>query len=234
MAVPERIPLDVRFLAPRERHPLIFQTFDSLPEGGALELINDHEPKPLLYQLQFEQWGTFEWSPLEEGPEVWRVEIRKRPADAPRQRGVQEFLSGDHDRLDTLFRGAHECLHTDDWTEAERLFSEFRTGLERHIRMEEEVLFPAFEQATGLAHGGPPEVMRVEHRQIRQGLEEIHQLLTLAQQGTPPAGLAHAEAALQELLEAHNDKEENILYPWTDRMTDERGRNDLVRAMQVV
>lgn len=70
--------LDVRVIPPREKHPTIFRTFDALTGGEAFVLVNDHNPKPLFYEFQAERPGTFEWTYLEEGPEVWRVEIRKR------------------------------------------------------------------------------------------------------------------------------------------------------------
>jgi uncharacterized protein (DUF2249 family) len=76
--------LDVRADPPARRHQLIFETFASLPAGSAFELVNDHDPKPLSYQLEAEQPGTFTWEYLEEGPEVWRVRIgRTAPAPAP-------------------------------------------------------------------------------------------------------------------------------------------------------
>jgi len=67
--------VDVREIAPRERHPLIFGAFDQLASGEALMLINDHDPKPLYYQFQAESNGQFTWDYLENGPEVWRVRI---------------------------------------------------------------------------------------------------------------------------------------------------------------
>lgn len=69
--------LDVRTLVPRERHPLIFKTFDALASGETFELVNDHDPKPLYYQLQAERSGQLAWEYLEAGPEVWRVKIGK-------------------------------------------------------------------------------------------------------------------------------------------------------------
>lgn len=72
--------LDVRDMAPRIRHPKIFETFDALQPGHAFVLVNDHDPKPLHYQFQAERPGAFGWRYLEEGPEVWRVEISKPPA----------------------------------------------------------------------------------------------------------------------------------------------------------
>jgi len=71
--------LDVRDIPPRERHPRIFQVLDGLPSGGSLELTNDHDPKPLYYQIQAERPGQFDWDYLVEGPEEWRVRISRIP-----------------------------------------------------------------------------------------------------------------------------------------------------------
>jgi uncharacterized protein (DUF2249 family) len=69
--------VDVREIAPRDRHPLIFSTFRSLGAGESMELINDHDPKPLYYQFQAELPGQFSWDYLQTGPEVFRVRITK-------------------------------------------------------------------------------------------------------------------------------------------------------------
>lgn len=47
--------IDVREIPPAKRHPKIHDAFDSLESGEALTLINDHEPKPLFYELQAEK-----------------------------------------------------------------------------------------------------------------------------------------------------------------------------------
>lgn len=72
-----RSTIDVRSIAPRERHPLIFQTFADLAPGDALLLVNDHDPKPLYYQFQAELGPSFDWKYLESGPDVWQVRIAK-------------------------------------------------------------------------------------------------------------------------------------------------------------
>lgn len=72
-----RSTIDVRSIAPRERHPLIFQTFADLAPGDALLLVNDHDPKPLYYQFQAELGPQFDWKYLESGPDVWQVRIAK-------------------------------------------------------------------------------------------------------------------------------------------------------------
>jgi uncharacterized protein (DUF2249 family) len=72
------IELDVRPIPPRDKHPSIFRAFDSLIPGQSLILVNDHDPKPLRYQLQAERPETFDWAYEAEGPEVWRVRISRR------------------------------------------------------------------------------------------------------------------------------------------------------------
>ena len=70
--------LDVTLLAPKQKHPTIFSRYDELAEGESLTLHNDHDPKPLYYQLLGERGNTFIWEYLEQGPEWWRVKISKR------------------------------------------------------------------------------------------------------------------------------------------------------------
>ena len=43
--------IDVRSIIPRERHPLIFNTFQRLEPAHAFILVNDHDPEPLYYQF---------------------------------------------------------------------------------------------------------------------------------------------------------------------------------------
>ena len=69
--------IDVRMIAPRDRHPLIFTTFDGLKPEEAFVLVNDHDPKPLYYQFLHEREGQFEWEYLENGPTTWQVQITK-------------------------------------------------------------------------------------------------------------------------------------------------------------
>lgn len=69
--------VDARIYPPRDKHNVIFQTFNDLKKGEAMELINDHDPRPLHYQFLAEYEGKFQWEYLEQGPEVWRVAIGK-------------------------------------------------------------------------------------------------------------------------------------------------------------
>ena len=63
------IDLDIRTIAPPDRRPTIFATFDHLPLGDSFVLANDHDPIPLFLQFEAERRGTFNWAYLVKGPD---------------------------------------------------------------------------------------------------------------------------------------------------------------------
>lgn len=69
--------IDVTIIEPKRKHPTIFEKFDSLGKGGEFVIHNDHDPKPLYYQLVGERGNIFKWEYLENGPDFWRVKISK-------------------------------------------------------------------------------------------------------------------------------------------------------------
>lgn len=73
---PVRI-IDVRVVEPRERHPLIFGTLESLSNGECFEVYSDHEPAPLHSHLKHEFPGQFTFEYLERGPVDWHFRITR-------------------------------------------------------------------------------------------------------------------------------------------------------------
>jgi uncharacterized protein (DUF2249 family) len=73
----ERI-ISVKDIDPRHRHMVIQQMFENLSPGSSLQLVVDHEPKPLRFQLEAKYGGGCQWSYLEEGPDTWRVQLQMR------------------------------------------------------------------------------------------------------------------------------------------------------------
>lgn len=72
--------IDVRTIAPYERHAQIFGRFDALAPGEAIVIVNDHNPVPLHMQLEGRTPGQVSWNYLQAGPDLWRVEIGKLEA----------------------------------------------------------------------------------------------------------------------------------------------------------
>lgn len=69
--------LDVRIIAPREKHPTIHARLNALAPGEMLSIVNDHDPRPLRFELEADYPGQYEWEYVERGPETWRVNIRR-------------------------------------------------------------------------------------------------------------------------------------------------------------
>jgi iron-sulfur cluster repair protein YtfE (RIC family) len=152
--------------------------------------------------------------------------IRKKEEHAMNERTVQASLAHDHDRLDELLE-TYRRLKRVDFAQARQAFREFKFGLQRHIIWEETVLFPLFEGKTGMRDFGPTAVMRAEHREIGRCLEALHEKVRLQD-----ADSDQEEQALLRALAAHNQKEENVLYPAIDRLSSEEERAAAFKAME--
>ena len=68
---------DARPYGPAERHEIFFNAFAALQPGEAFVFINDHDPKPLYYQIEAESTVPFSWEYLESGPETWTVRVAR-------------------------------------------------------------------------------------------------------------------------------------------------------------
>ncbi len=141
---------------------------------------------------------------------------------------VLEFLGSDHRACDDLFASAEAAAAQGRWDSAREQFARFNAAMARHLAMEEEVLFPAFEARTGM-RSGPTEVMRTEHAQMRDLLRDMADAVAAGNQGRF-LGLSET---LNMLMQQHNLKEENMLYPMSDQVLAGE-RDDLVRAMESV
>ncbi len=139
---------------------------------------------------------------------------------------IQDYFEEDHDRLDKLFT-SFQTLKRSDYPKAKEAFKQFKMGLQRHIVWEEDLLFPIWERKTGLTEGGPTQVMRMEHRQIGELLEAIHEKV---KEQNPESD--QEEERLQAVLASHNMKEERILYPAIDKVLEDGERVSLFKAMK--
>ncbi|MHB8363254.1 MAG: DUF2249 domain-containing protein [Vulcanimicrobiaceae bacterium] len=69
--------LDVRVIEPRYKHPTIHSRLEALAAGETLQIVNDHDPRPLRFEIDHDRPGVFAWNYVESGPEVWRVDITR-------------------------------------------------------------------------------------------------------------------------------------------------------------
>ena len=70
--------LDVRPVEPKHRFETIMGAYDGLQQGETLYLTVDHDPACMYYTLEAVHGReTFRFEYLENGPEVWRVEVTR-------------------------------------------------------------------------------------------------------------------------------------------------------------
>jgi uncharacterized protein (DUF2249 family) len=204
--------------------------FDALHPGERVTLRHGQSLRSLLGVLQAQRKGQFDWTPTSEGPKTWEVEVSRREGEPGTLRSVNEALSWDHDRLDDLESRAFKARERGDLSEAKALYAVFAFGLRRHIRFEEELLFPEFEARTGLSPSmGPSAVMRDEHREILECLDRIERGIA-----DPASSVDSVRHALHSVLGNHNLKEENIVYPGTDQAMSPLERDALVARIQAL
>ncbi len=124
---------------------------------------------------------------------------------------IAGFMTAEHRACDELFADAEAAVGAGDWTLAEERFEAFAELTLRHLRREEQVLFPAFEERTGMIDG-PTVVMRQEHDQMRMLLESMREALG---EHDVDRFLGDADTFMI-LTQQHDMKEEQVLYPMSD------------------
>ena len=135
----------------------------------------------------------------------------------------KRVLTRQHRACDEELVRIEKAAHSADWSGAARATRLFVEHTEAHFRVEEQVLFPALESATRAAVG-PTSVMRSEHEQIR----DLFAALQDAAERRDASQLTDAVETLLLLMQQHNMKEENVLYPIADQSLSD----DLLRQLQ--
>lgn len=68
---------DVRDIPKQERHPTIHHRYGMIPEGGTLEIVASHEPRPLFEEFRRKYGDSFRWEVVHSEPGQCRVHITK-------------------------------------------------------------------------------------------------------------------------------------------------------------
>jgi hemerythrin-like domain-containing protein len=124
---------------------------------------------------------------------------------------ISSFMTADHRACDEEFAEMENAVASDNWTFAQEKFDKFTCDLEHHFNMEEQIMFPTFEERTGMV-GGPTAMMRMEHEQMRSVVDQMKGDLS-SQNKDHFFGLSES---LMMLMQQHNMKEEQMLYAMVD------------------
>ncbi|HLW50357.1 MAG TPA: iron-sulfur cluster repair di-iron protein [Sphingobacteriaceae bacterium] len=211
--------LDVTRIEPRLKHPTIFSHFDALEAGEAFTISNDHDPRPLYYQLLGERGNIFTWEYLESGPQRWQVRIAK---NGKREETVGEIAAKDIRKADAFKKLGIDFCCGGRKTVSEALAE---AGISRE-QYEAELEKVANRQIGGVAHNFDSwglgflsdYIFNVHHQYIRENgpiLEQLAEKVAHRHGGQHPElnDLVGVVQNLMAELYSHIQKEEQILFP---------------------
>ncbi len=210
--------IDVTQIAPRNRHDLLLETFDNLAAGESFRIRNDHNPKPLYYEMR-EQWGeAVKWEYLVNGPDQWEVRIGKLAVKEPT---IGEIVASDFRKAEVFKKFGIDFCCGGKVTVGEACLQKRidRILLESELKrvsttpVEPSLDFNSWEPGFLCDF-----IVNTHHRYVRKTLPE---LLYYTQKIATVHGRNHAEldevaglfGIINEDLLQHLDKEERVLFP---------------------
>ncbi len=142
---------------------------------------------------------------------------------------LSEFLTRDHNACDNRFAAFEQAVQDSNWPQADEQFDAFSDATLMHFQAEEEILFPALESVMGHS-SGPTQVMRMEHTEMRQLFDDMKQALATRDADA----LSGIGDTLVIMLQQHNAKEEQVLYPLADQLLGSDAESLLERLQAAV
>lgn len=124
-----------------------------------------------------------------------------------------ENLTNEHRECDQAFMHIERKAMQDDWHGASIALHEFVDSMNNHFSYEEKELFPALEVVNPMVAAGPIPVMLREHKQMRELFDDLGEAVA----GKNLELLTDAGQTLLFVMQQHNIKEENVLYPLVDQ-----------------
>lgn len=222
----ESITIDVTVIEPRLKHATVFNTFDQLNGGDAILLNNDHDPKPLYYQLLGERGNCFSWSYLQNGPETWVVEIRKK-TDGEQSETLGEIVSKDLRKAEVFKKfgldfccGGKKSLE-EACKEKGLNTAEVKNALERIS--DAQFTVPSHDFNSWSSSFLADYIVNVHHAYVKQNISMLSDLCikVAGHHGSVNPELYKVRDLADEMLcelKIHMKKEETILFPYIKKL----------------
>ena len=128
---------------------------------------------------------------------------------------ITTFMTAEHKDCDDSFVEFENAIADENWSGLTDSWETFAKKLTHHFEMEETVLFPEFESVTGMREG-PTSVMRAEHQQMRSLISSLEEAI-VSRNADQCQGISET---LMIMMQQHNMKEEQMLYPMSDQHVD--------------
>ena len=229
--------LDVTVIEPKLKHPTIFKRFDALSAGESFVIHNDHDPKPLYYQLLAERGNIFNWEYLESGPEWWNVKIGKLEAGA-KEATIGEMVTKDFRKAEVFKKfGLDFCCggkKTLNKACAEKGID--IVELEKQLQAVENVsAMPSQDYASWDLDFLADYILNTHHKYVARTMPIIFEY---TQKVAKVHGDRHPEAIeiasefvkVQDELNSHMMKEENMLFPYIKELVAAQKNKSIISA----
>ncbi|PRY01226.1 regulator of cell morphogenesis and NO signaling [Pontibacter ummariensis] len=226
--------LDVTILEPRLKHPTIFEWFDRLQGGEGFTIHNDHDPKPLYYQLLAERGNIFKWEYLEQGPEVWEVRITKTtPAEGET---VGELVAKDFRKaqvfkkygIDFCCGGKRSLAQVCEQKGIDKAALEQELNALPDTKAGNETDYASWEPSFLADY-----IVNVHHKYVRESIPALYEFTSKIAR---VHGKRHPELLeiakhfvnVANELEAHMPKEERVLFPYIKQLDEAKKKGEKV------
>lgn len=217
--------LDVTLIEPRLKHPTIFQYFDALQDGEAFIIHNDHDPKPLYYQLLGERGDIFTWEYQLQGPTEWLIRIAKKKPDE-RAASVGDIAASDLRKAD-VFRKYGIDFCCDGKKSLQEACAQAGVEVQTLTQELEQLGQPTTSADKDYNHWDldflADYIVQVHHKFV---MSSIPALTELSEKVTHRHGSVHPEllelkrhvVALLTEMRSHQIKEERVLFPFIKQL----------------
>jgi regulator of cell morphogenesis and NO signaling len=218
--------IDVTIIEPRLKHPTIFENFDALPEGHAFIIHNDHDPKPLYYQLLGERGNIFNWEYLEEGPDYWKVKIAKNKAGEENST-IGELVTNDYRKAEVFKKYGLDFCCGGKKTLQEACASKGLDiiQIEKELRvLDSTSTIPSEDYNSWDISFLADYILNTHHKYVKQAIPVIFEYVEKVAKvhgNKHPEAIAIAEKFLMvaDELNRHMCKEEDILFPYIKHLS---------------
>ncbi len=223
--------ITIPLIEPKLKHATIFKIFDTLEVGESLVIHNDHDPKPVYYQLLGERGETFTWEHLEQGPQWWDIRVTKKGTE--NDETIGEIVAKDIRKAEVLKKfGIDFCCG------GNKTVRQVCTEKGIDANLVEQALQQPLQNLTGNNHNYnewnidflADYIVNVHHSYVKKYLPEI---VGYAAKVAKVHGPNHAELASindlvvkvnTELLE-HLKEEEGVLFPLIKKLVHAKNSN---------
>lgn len=128
--------------------------------------------------------------------------------------GLAFFFEQDHRDCDARWIDVEELLDAGDIELAQAAWQKYDASMRRHLAMEDEVLFPAFEARSDATGESPVAALKLEHEQMEGLLDQIAEAIDAAD---TELAIDLGDTLLM-LVQQHNAREEDMLYPEAEKL----------------